>query len=337
MTDSKPFKSHRQQLNILLQRGMLFPENTKTETIINILARENYYNIINGYKDIFLERNPTNGTVIKPEIFKRGTTFNEVSALYFFDRDLRNLCLTYLLKIESALKATISYRFSEKFKGQLNPYFNLSNYTDDPQKTLLVAKNIATLSNTISHKSRDQSINHYLINYGTVPLWVLVNVLTLGNINYFYTCLDDQLKNTISKDFSQYFNQNGQQLSQQQIHLQSDDIEGILKITNDFRNVCAHEEILYTHILKRRPKLKTIEQYLGINLSNRNTNLFVLLTMLRFYLTQKDSMQLFDLIETLFHQYNEQIKTESVDFNLVLIAMGFERDTPSLFGRPLYF
>ncbi|KRK79031.1 Abi family protein [Companilactobacillus nodensis] len=335
MIEPKPFKSYNQQLKILRERGMDIPKGYQASKVIKILELENYYSVINGYKDIFLERDPVTGSIVKPEIFKNGTTFNEVSSLYFFDRDLRNICLKYLLKIESALKTTISYRFSEKFKGQTNPYFNLNNYTNDSGQTLNVARNIATLSNTISRKSKDKSINHYLTEYGTVPLWVLVNILTLGNINHFYVCLDDQLKNSIAEDFSKYFNDSGRQLNNQLIHLQGQDIEGILKITNDFRNVCAHEEILYNHVLMRRPKIRTLEKYLDTDLSSPKANLYVLLTMMRFYLSKEDCQLLFDGVEGLFKEYVGKIKTESVDFKLVLIAMGFNRDRPELFNDVL--
>lgn len=333
MAEKKPFQSHNQQIEILRKRGMNIQTGLQESKVIRILEQENYYNVINGYKDIFLERDPVTGLILKPEIFKHGTTFKEVSSLYFFDRELRNLCLKYMLKIESLLKSTISYRFSEKFQNQMNPYFNLNNYTNNPKKTLIVAKNIATLSNTISYKSKDKSINHYLTEYGTVPLWVLVNVLTLGNINYFYNCLDDQLKNIIARDFSAYFNKYGKKINNCQIHMQSHDIEAILKITNDFRNVCAHEEILYNHILKKKPRISTLEKYLNINLSSSNTNLFVLLTMMRFYLGTEDCNSLFINLEKLFKEYREKVQTESVDFSLVLMTMGFNRDYPILFDE----
>lgn len=46
----KPFESHNKQLKILRRRGMEVPSSAKRD-----LENENYYNIINGYKDLFLE------------------------------------------------------------------------------------------------------------------------------------------------------------------------------------------------------------------------------------------------------------------------------------------
>jgi abortive infection bacteriophage resistance protein len=62
---------------------------------MRILERENYYNVINGYKELFLA---SKATATADEAYKTGTTFDEVYALYNFDRELRNIYLKYLLK-----------------------------------------------------------------------------------------------------------------------------------------------------------------------------------------------------------------------------------------------
>lgn len=48
----KPFKTYRQQLTILRGRNLVIKDGSKA---IQILKNEGYYNIINGYKDIFLD------------------------------------------------------------------------------------------------------------------------------------------------------------------------------------------------------------------------------------------------------------------------------------------
>lgn len=82
---------------------------------MRILEKENYYSLINGYKDLFLQVD-AKGDPQLPEKYKNGTTFDEIYKLFCFDRDLRNTLLEYLLKFESNIKSKISYRFSEKYK-----------------------------------------------------------------------------------------------------------------------------------------------------------------------------------------------------------------------------
>jgi len=342
MQVSKPFRTYKEQIAILKDRGMCFASVKEEQQAIQVLERENYYNVINGYKDIFLQKKQKSidDTVIKPEKFKKGTTFTAISSLYFFDRELRNLCLKYMLKIESSLKSTISYRFSEMYSDQLNPYFDLNNYgiEGNSKNILTITKNIAILSSAISHKSKENPIKHYLEAFGTVPLWVLVDVMTLGNINYFYGCLKNDLKNKIAFDFSHYFNDNGKKLNNQDIHLQSTDIEGILKIINNFRNVCAHEEILYRHFLRKTPRVSTIANYLNIDFSvSQPSNLFLLLTMMRFYLSDEECNEILKSLEAIFTKYNTKISTATVRFEKVLEIMGFNKNEPQLFEEVLHY
>ena len=107
----KEYKSYRQQLNILRSRGMVIGKGSQGSRVMRILECENYYNVINGYKEPFLA---SKATVTADEIYKTGTTFDEVYALYNFDRELRNIYLKFLLKIENTFKAVIANEFSAK-------------------------------------------------------------------------------------------------------------------------------------------------------------------------------------------------------------------------------
>ena len=75
----KPFKTHNQQLKILRDRGLEVPSEKKRD-----LENENYYNIINGYKDLFLCID-SRGLPEVPEKFIEGTHFDEVFSLYKLD------------------------------------------------------------------------------------------------------------------------------------------------------------------------------------------------------------------------------------------------------------
>jgi len=65
----KPFMTHRQQLAILRGRGLTISNGSRA---LRILELENYYGVINGYKDFFLQVHP-NGNVIVPDAYKPGT------------------------------------------------------------------------------------------------------------------------------------------------------------------------------------------------------------------------------------------------------------------------
>ncbi len=166
--------------------------------------------------------------------------------MFKLDRGLRNIYVKYLLKFESNLKSFIAYRFAEKFK-EPNAYLDLNNYSKDSRKIKAVLKTISILSNTISQqvsKKSKNSIDHYVDKHGGIPIWVLVNYITIGNVSYFYSVLDDSLAENIAKDFNTKYNR--ERKKQQSLLMQRKELESIIKIVNIMRNVCAHEERFYS-------------------------------------------------------------------------------------------
>ena len=85
---NKVFKSHNSQLRILRSRGLIVKSSAK-----KILEAENYYNVINGYQNLFLDRTAAS------ETYKNGAELTEIFALYDIDRELRFIFLKRLLKI----------------------------------------------------------------------------------------------------------------------------------------------------------------------------------------------------------------------------------------------
>lgn len=59
----KEYKTFNQQLTILRNRGLIVPTDGKPK---RFLEQENYYNVINGYKDLFLLKD-THGKPVEPE------------------------------------------------------------------------------------------------------------------------------------------------------------------------------------------------------------------------------------------------------------------------------
>ena len=104
---SKPFQTHNQQLKILRSRNLIIKNGSKAKSI---LIRENYYQLINGYKKIFLD--PVETKKRKDDYFKSGTTFEQIYALYEFDRNIRHILLKYMLICENSLKAKFTTPYS---------------------------------------------------------------------------------------------------------------------------------------------------------------------------------------------------------------------------------
>lgn len=78
----KTFKTLDEQIKILESKGLKINDYEKAK---EILFRENYF-FINGYRHLLISDD--NG-----ERFENGTTFNELYAVFLFDRKLRNIFL----------------------------------------------------------------------------------------------------------------------------------------------------------------------------------------------------------------------------------------------------
>ena len=273
----KEHKTFNQQLTILRNRGVIVPTNGKPK---RFLEQENYYNVINGYKDLFLVKD-SNNRPVEPEIYQKGTHFNELKALFLFDRELRILLLKYLLIFENSIKTTVAYEFSKKYPRK-NAYLDIANFVDnDPKKVL---QQISILTKTIHDKvDRTGAIKHYIEEHGEVPLWVLVNFLTMGNIANFYNILTDSTKNIIAKFYTdKYRTQN----KDNTFRLSSADLSACLKVANLVRNICAHDERLY-NVNLRNVRISQIANHFGIRRYD-NKRFIVVILFLKIVLDKKD-------------------------------------------------
>lgn len=307
----KEHKTFNQQLTILRNRGVVVPTNGKPK---RFLEQENYYNVINGYKDLFLVKD-SNNLPVEPELYQEGTHFNELKALFLFDRELRILLLKYLLIFENSIKTTVAYEFSKKYPRK-NAYLDIANFVDnDPKKVL---QQISILTKTIHDKvDRSGAIKHYIEEHGEVPLWVLVNFLTMGNIANFYNILTDSTKNIIAKFYTdKYRTQN----KDNTFRLSSADLSACLKVANLVRNICAHDERLY-NVNLRNVRISQIANHFGIRRYD-NKRFIVLILFLKIVLDKKDFQILYKALRNLFNQYADEFKT--VVFDDILNTMGID-------------
>ncbi|UQS84518.1 Abi family protein [Apilactobacillus apisilvae] len=314
MTNEKPFKTIDEQIDILNKRGLSTNENSKIS-----LKQFGYYSIVNGYKWLFLSRN-TNGKIVKPEQFIKNSTFDDIRKLYDFDKELRSILYKALLEYESNLRAKISYTFCE-YHPEESAYLNSSNYNEK----INVDSSIKKLKKVIkkyNNKSEDNAIKHYTNHYGQVPLWVLVNFLTFGDINYFYNNIEEQVRIDISKKFSEKYKIN----YNKSVKIQSISIDAINHMVNDFRNAVAHGDVTYYMHLIKGPSFKSIKKDLSLNdlKVSSQRGIFELVIALKLVLNSECFYELKSNLYNLFDDYEN--KFYSVSFDTILHDMNFPQN-----------
>lgn len=125
----KEFKTIDKQIEILKSRNMIIENYDRA---YNLLNKNNYYYLINGYKDLFLDNTS------EVERYIGNTKIEEIYALYNFDKNIKINFLKYLLLIENEIDTYIAYEFSKSY-GHKN-YLILQNFNDSVSKKSFIQK-----------------------------------------------------------------------------------------------------------------------------------------------------------------------------------------------------
>ena len=297
---------------------MIVGKGVQGSRIMRILERENYYNVINGYKELFLSSKATAST---DEMYKAGTTFDEVYALYNFDRELRNIYLKYLLKIENTFKSIIAHEFSAKY-GHDN-YLKTENFNISNERTIASAvKLIGDIQQEIARQmnKHHQVVTHYMTEHGYIPLWVLVNVLTFGKIENFYKCMKPADKIVIAKQFK----------------LHPDELAKFMHMLALARNKCAHDERFYDIKFRERIHTKSIKNFsiLGIvraldgSYTYGTNDAYAIAIMFSLLLNKTDLKEFISSMKTVFNKLEKQLHTISATD--IMSIMGFDNNWTNL-------
>lgn len=307
------FKTIDNQIEILKSRNLIINDEQEAK---EILMRENYYNLINGYKNPFLK------TSVPNDEYNGTCTIDEIYELYKFDREIREIVFKYILKIENALRSQISYTFS-KYHGHDNylKYENFetlsgsSNENTITKQASKIYELIGKIQNDIkvSLKHKDY-IKHYVVEHGYIPLWVLVNVFPLNRLSSFYKIMKQNERVEVSKYWG----------------ILEKDLKTYLDTLAFYRNLCAHDERLYCSKSSSYISDNTIHNQLGIprgadgNYEFGKQDLFSLIIIFKIMLPSEDFNTAFNRINGRIESLRTKIK--SISAEAILNEMGFKNN-----------
>lgn len=298
---AKPFLTYRQQIAKLRdEKGLIITDETYAETM---LRQNSYFALITGYKHLF--KSETTGK------YKNGTSFEDLVALYEFDRGLRELFLRYLCQVERHIRSLISYYFSEKYGEAQQEYLDTTHYQSTGSNIQRVNKLINKLSNIIAPDSQYTYIKHYVSRNHNVPLWVLLNTVTFGTLSKMYMLLPQALQIKISSNF--------QGINESQL-------TAILSILSKYRNVCAHNERLFSHRIRESIPDLLLHEKLGIPKTGTQyifgkSDLFSVVIVMRYLLPKDDFLTLKKKLVLLIEEFKRN--TTAIQEKELLSAMGF--------------
>ena len=303
----KQFKNLDEQIEILKYKGLIIENETYAK---NILLRENYF-FINGYRHLFMVSD-------KDKRYIEGTTFEELYSLFLFDRQLRNILFKNLLIIENNLKSITSYQLSKKYGYKEKDYLKESNFTSNKEKKRQVKDLINKMKRQIRVNGREHTATyHYVSNYGFIPLWILVKVLSFGIVSEMYSILKKEDQEQIAKVY----------------HIDKEVLMTYLPILANYRNLCAHEDILFDNKTQKSiddtifHQLLNIDKEYGEYVCGKN-DIFALLIIMKEMLRSEEFKNMMIEIEDAINGLEYNIKT--IPISKILNKMGFPENYSEL-------
>lgn len=286
----KEYKNNEELIDYLISKNVIV--NDKKLALKNI-EKYSYYSIINGYKAVFKDKNNN---------YKENTSFEEIFALYEFDKNIKAIFLKYTLEIEVVIKSLMANTLAEEYG--VEDYLKLENLDENANEDLIndfiekIEKEID--DNYIKHPA----IKHYKDTYNFVPPFVLTKILTFGAVSRYYSLLKQSDRQKISK----YFKLSDKLLRQILINLTM------------VRNISAHSDRLFNYRNKYDISFKNIEK--DYNRKEYLCNLYMIIKSMKVLLDEEKYKE----FENLLNREIEKLKDKLivVDINDILRIMGYD-------------
>ncbi|MCH4390630.1 hypothetical protein NLV77_001922 [Staphylococcus ureilyticus] len=336
MENEKKYTTLLKRIDILKNERSLNIDLTNSKDR-RILHSYNHYNLINAYKDLFLDKS-------KPyEDYLDTATLNEFEAIYIFDKNLRKIFLQHILEIEETIKHLITqsfydYFYQECMKNSQSPY-DINNlhkedeylkplYYDTTPLHILGARN--TINRASVHASFESDVrvkinkairkSPYIRQYsnkGYYPMWIVMNILTLGNIVNLYDILKYEVKIKMLDKLELITNYLDTNKNNRIIQ----EFRDLLRILSTFRNLCAHNERLYNYLLPRNQivdnRFMNIHNVIPTNFNSTTQNflkrsVFICIFIISIFKTPEQKMNFIREINNEFHNLDKKIKTVTI-------------------------
>lgn len=214
-----------------------------------------YYHGYKGYRFARERRNPL-----------PLADFDQVLNLYAFDMELKTLFYPRIMQIETSLKScildAICADLSERsrpatFEVVCSECLTGSGAKDQYRELSYLAQKVARQS----AREGEPVIKHFTDQSRGVPIWALMETLTLGEFSAIYACLTDELKDAIYDRLGMPGRNRGCNAQKRD---KTDLLLALLRVLASLRNSVAHNNvILDARFLVRNTPNKYVREYLG--------------------------------------------------------------------------
>lgn len=286
----KEYKNSNELLDYIISKGVSV--NNK-EDALNKIKTYSYYSIINTYNDVFKNTNNK---------YKKNVSFDEIYALFEFDKNLRNIFLKYSLEIEMILKSLLAETIASKYG--IKEYLVKENF-DVAVDEATILESIDVIDKEINKQNgKHDAVTHYIDEYGFVPPFVLTKILTFGELSKLYAMLKQSDRQNISKNFK----------------LSDKVLKQIIINMTLIRNICAHNDRLFSFHSKFRISFKYIQK----NYNGKSVNIYMMMKCMESLLPKEQKKEFIKLINNEMKVLDSKLKSIKIDN--ILNIMGFYKN-----------
>lgn len=292
----KEYKTDEELIETLINKGVIISDKDFAKANI---SKYSYYSIINTYKSLF----KINGS------YKNGTKFEEILAVYKFDKNLKAIFLKYILEIEAVVKSYIANTVGKKHS--IDNYLSTSIFDDkdsDKIKQAIQALIISINNEIDKNVGKHEAVTHYKSKYGFVPPWVLTKIISLGTISKFYGLMQQTDKQKVSKMFG----------------LSDNILKMILGNLTTVRNICAHDDRLFDYRSTFYISISKISEY-EEKRKHPTTTLFIIILSMK---------KLLD--DTAYNNFIDEINNQFAELSNILTTIGVN-DIKAIMGFNINF
>ncbi len=270
----KPPLSYQEQLDRLKSRGLLVEDDEKA---LHLLENISYYRL-SGYWYPFLANK-------EQHLFKPDSTFQLAFNLYCFDRELRQMVLSEIEKIEVAIRAKMSFVMAH---AQGPFWFQDPTNFNNPIKH---AQSLNTIGEEFS-RSDEEFIQAFKVKYtnSLPPSWMTIEISSFGTLSKLYKNLKHGRQ---KRDIAAYFG------------LPDTVFATWVHSLVYLRNVCAHHTRLWNRAMSIQPQIphRPKKTWLSNTSISNNRSYFILSMVLYFLQTINPKNRFADRFKALFVKY----------------------------------
>jgi abortive infection bacteriophage resistance protein len=271
----------KEQVELYRKRKLQVEDSELAESF---LKRVNYYRL-SAYRLTLKDSNPDN-----KENYKVGSTFEQLTSIYTFDKKMRHILIDVLESIEIAFRTHIAYLIAHKYEPlgyKDSSNFKVKKFHNDF---------LEELDKVINRSKKSEIfIGHYQKNYnGQFPIWVATEIMSFGMLSKLYKNLKINDKAAIAKEY---------------YGLSYTYVESWLETLTYVRNVCAHYGRLYNKTIVFKPRLFKAESKL-IDKSKLFAAIYVTIRLL----PEADARRLVVNLEALIEEYKDCIEFKYIGF-----------------------